>query len=410
MVHIIPLSIANRRLDTGNAVQYPQGSPIGRAMQGFGDELSAVAARYLQMKDQQEAFDAELKRRQFNGRVAQVEDEVTANASADGAGLHDAMYSAQVDPRGGKVVKPSLFDMMFDEALPNMPESQRAAFANQKDALRRIGSLRMAQRQLQRRNDYEQAQVDTALKTSAIAIGKANPDDHVTFEAARQQGLDLIDKMGVDPGIRQQMVKDWFGTAAKMRFEALIAKDPKRALEIFGVGMPGETSDSAASRVQPVGWIRVSGTSDAAAAKGDRVGKPTPDEILAQAFRDDLPSEKQAALARKAELARTAQKVELRTNIGLAEQNAPTPSHALVLIPARCLAGTASGSPMGSTRATGAFGTSAGGPMSVVRFSVCARCRTRRSMPPFAMPILGRTVRRKTGIAVRPRPLRWGWS
>ncbi|TIS93445.1 MAG: hypothetical protein E5W87_34565, partial [Mesorhizobium sp.] len=68
------------------------------------------------------------------------------------------------------------------------------------------------------------------------------PDDIVTFEAARQDGLDLIDKMGLDPGIRQQKVKDWFGTAAKARFEALIAKDPQRALEMFGVGTPAEPS------------------------------------------------------------------------------------------------------------------------------------------------------------------------
>ncbi|WP_206532019.1 HNH endonuclease, partial [Mesorhizobium sp. M7A.F.Ca.US.003.02.1.1] len=104
--------------------------------------------------------------------------------------------------------------------------------------------------------------------------------------------------MGLDPGIRQQKVKDWFGTAAKVRFEALIAKDPKRALEMFGVGMP------------------VSG-------KGDRVGRQTPDEILAQAFRDDLPQPEQAALTRQAEVAHAAQQVELRTDIGLAEQNAP---------------------------------------------------------------------------------------
>ena len=61
------------------------------------------------------------------------------------------------------------------------------------EAMREAGSLRMAQQQLQQRQAYEQAQVDTALKTSAIAISKANPDDSVTFEAARQEGLDLID-------------------------------------------------------------------------------------------------------------------------------------------------------------------------------------------------------------------------
>ncbi|RUU49267.1 hypothetical protein EOC99_36910, partial [Mesorhizobium sp. M7A.T.Ca.TU.009.01.1.1] len=104
MVHIIPLSIGQRRLDTGNAPQYPQGSPIGGAMQGLGGQFSAVAERYQQMKDQQEAFDAELARRRFNGRIAQAEDEVAANAPADGNGLHEAMYG-QVDPYNGRVVK-----------------------------------------------------------------------------------------------------------------------------------------------------------------------------------------------------------------------------------------------------------------------------------------------------------------
>ncbi|BCG79528.1 hypothetical protein [Mesorhizobium sp. 113-3-3] len=322
MVHVIPLSIAKRRLDTGNAPQYPQGSPIGGAMQGLGEHLSAVAERYQQMKDQQEAFDAELKRRQFNGQIAQAEDQVAANAPADGAGLHETMYGL-VDPRDGRVVKTGLFDTLFAAALPGMPESQRAAFAGQKETMRLTGARRMALRQLQRRKDYEQAEVDTALKTSAIAIGSANPDDHVTFEAARQQGLDLIDKMGLDPGIRQQKAKDWFGTAAKMRFEALIAKDPKRALEVFGVGTPGEPLGGDASGVSPITWVLASGNSEAAAATGDRVGKLTPDQRVAQAFRDDIPPEDRPGLAQQARAADAAQQVEMRTSIILVEQNAP---------------------------------------------------------------------------------------
>lgn len=319
----IPLQLAQRRLDTDNAVQYPQGSPVGAAMQGFGDEFSTVAERHRQMKEQQEAFDAELARRRFNGQIAQAEDEVAANAPGDGAGLHESMYG-QVDPRTGQAVKPGLFDELFDDALPNMPESQRANFARQKEALRAVGGQRMAQRQLQRRQDYEQAQVDTVLQTNAIAIGKANPDDIVTFEAARQDGLDLIDKMGLDPGIRQQKVKDWFGTAAKARFEALIAKDPQRALEMFGVGTPAKSSggDAVSDTTQAAGSF-VSDSSKMAAGKGDRVGRQTPDEMVAQAFRDDLPQEEQATLIRQAQTGRTAQQVEFRTNIGLAEQNAP---------------------------------------------------------------------------------------
>ncbi|WP_209444641.1 hypothetical protein [Mesorhizobium erdmanii] len=338
MVSIIPLSVGQRRLDTGNAPQYPQGSPIGGAMQGLGDQFSAVAERYQQIRDQQEAFDAELKRRQFIGQIAQAEDEVAANAPPDGAGLHETMYG-EVDPRNGRVVKTGLFDTLFDAALPGMPESQRANFAGQKEAMRAVGARRLAQRQLERRRDYEQTEGDTALKTSAIAIGKADPDDHASFDAARQEGLDLIDKMGVDPGIRQQKVKDWFGTAAKARFEALIAKDPKRALEMFGVGAPGESSESDASGIQSVSWMRASGGSEATAAKSDRVGKP--DERVAQAFADSVPAGDPIALKPatgpladlspddvrrlidRAHAANTAQLIEARTNIALASQNAP---------------------------------------------------------------------------------------
>ncbi|MBZ9979186.1 hypothetical protein [Mesorhizobium sp. BR-1-1-10] len=336
MVHIIPLSVGQRRLDTDNAPRYPQGSPVGGAMQGQDEGLSALAEHYRQMTERQEAFDAELARRRFNGQIALAEDEATANAPPDGAGLHEAMYGA-VDPRNERAVKSGLFDTLFDAAVPGMPESQRANFARQKEAMRAVGARRMAQRQLQRRDDYELAEVETALKADAIAIGNADPDDHASFEAARQQGLDLIDKMGVDPDIKQQMVKDWFGTAAKTRFEALIAKDPQRALAMSGVGMPEDPSGGDTSGSVP--WIGVSGSSDATAAKGDRIGKP--DERLEQAFADSVPARDPIVLKPatgyladlspddvrrlidRAHAANTAQLIEARTNITLASQTAP---------------------------------------------------------------------------------------
>lgn len=229
------------------------------------------------------------------------------------------------------MVKTGLFDKLFAAALPGMPQSQRAAFARQEEALRLTGGRRMAARQLQRRKDYEQAEVDTALKTSAIAIGNANPDDPVTFEAARQQGLDLIDKMGVDPAIRQQMVKDWYSTAAKARFEALIARDPQRALEIFGV-RTAAGSDAIGDAAQ----------TDGSSGKSNRVGKQMPDEYVAGAFEAsaasvpdptaikpvtddlaDLSLREVQRLISQAHAANAAQLIEARTNIALASQNAP---------------------------------------------------------------------------------------
>ncbi|TPN70640.1 hypothetical protein, partial [Mesorhizobium sp. B1-1-5] len=214
----IPLQLAQRRLEAGNGVSYPERSPAGRAMQDLGDELSAVAERYRQMKERQEAFDAELARRRFADRIAQAEDDVAANAPADGSGLHDAMYG-EVDPRSGQVVKPGLFDRLFDEALPEIPESRRADFARQKEPMRAAGSPRMAQRQQEQRDEYELAEwakVDT-MSTSSIA--KGDPNDIGAFEAIRQNGSDLIAKIG-NPVIRQAAEVAWSSNTAKALVQA----------------------------------------------------------------------------------------------------------------------------------------------------------------------------------------------
>ncbi|MBA1143187.1 lytic transglycosylase domain-containing protein [Mesorhizobium neociceri] len=228
----IPLQLAQRRLDTGNVVSYPEGSPVGRAMQGFGDELSALAEHYRQMKERQEAFDADLARRRFDGQIAQAEDQVTANASADGSGLHDAMYG-QVDPHTGKVVKPGLFDTLFGNALPNMPESKRANFAKQKEALRAAGSLRMARRQQAKRDDYEMAEWTKVDNMSTSAIAQSDPNDTANFEAIRQSGFDLIAKIG-NPLARQAAEAAWRTNTAKALVQAIIAQNPKRAAEMLG--------------------------------------------------------------------------------------------------------------------------------------------------------------------------------
>ncbi|QKC96059.1 cell wall hydrolase [Mesorhizobium sp. NZP2298] len=291
MVHVIPLSIAGRRLDTGNAPQYPQGSPIGGAMQGLGDHLAAVAERYQQMKDQQDAFDAEIARRRFNGQIAQAEDEVTANAPADGAGLHEAMYG-QVNPYDGRVAKTGLFDKLFAAALPGMPESQRAAFASQKEAMRRTGSLRMAARQIQRRKDYEKDQLSRVHAAELNNIVRSDPNDYAAFDAARRRGLDLITKMGLDPQSKAQAEAAWFDRSAKTRFETLIARNPRAALNLLGLkNGAGSGSDLPPEAVDEVttGSVAQADSFGASNGKEDRIRKVDPSERVGQAFQDNLP-------------------------------------------------------------------------------------------------------------------------
>ncbi|TPK83466.1 hypothetical protein FJ934_09680 [Mesorhizobium sp. B2-4-12] len=206
MVHIIPLSVGQRRRDTGDATAYADAAPAGGTPPPLDGYWQAVAEHYERRQAQQQAFDTEIAARRLDGEIAKTEADAVANAPADGAGLHDAVYG-QVNPHTGQVVKTGQFDTLFDTFVKQAPPDVGAGLASRKEALRDAGSTRMAMQQLQRRKDYEQAEVDTALKTSAIVIGNADPDDLVTFEAARQQGLDLIDKMGVDPAIRQQKAK-----------------------------------------------------------------------------------------------------------------------------------------------------------------------------------------------------------
>ncbi len=238
----IPLQLAQRRLDTGSVVSYPNSSPVGAAMQGFGDELSAVAERFRQQKQQQDAFDAEVIGRELNGQIAQAEKEAIQNAPADGRGLHDAMYG-QVDPRNG-VVKPGLFDKIFDSTVPKMPESERANFIRQKEALRLAGSARMAEQQYARRQDYEQAEWSKAQAAELNAIAQSNPDDTATFEAIRQSGFDFIAKMG-NPVARQAAETAWRSNTAKALAQAMIAKDPGRAVELLGAEPAAKATDGA---------------------------------------------------------------------------------------------------------------------------------------------------------------------
>ncbi|UCI06282.1 hypothetical protein [Mesorhizobium sp. B1-1-8] len=135
MVHIIPLSVGQRRLDPGNAAQYPDASPVGGAVQQLGDHWQAVAERYEQRMAQQQAFDTEIAARRLGAEIASAEADTVANAPADGAGLHHAMYG-EVDPHTGRVVLKGRFDTLFDNFLKQAPPELRPGLAGRKEALR----------------------------------------------------------------------------------------------------------------------------------------------------------------------------------------------------------------------------------------------------------------------------------
>ncbi|TGP49697.1 hypothetical protein EN873_27505 [bacterium M00.F.Ca.ET.230.01.1.1] len=180
----------------------------------------------------QQAFDTEIAARRLDGEIASAEADVAANAPADGEGLHHAMHG-EVDRHTGRVLLKGRFDTLFDNFLKQAPPELRAGLASRKPALREAGPVRMAMQQLQRRAQYEQDQLAAAQAEELDTIAKSDPDDHPAFDAARHAGLDLIAKMNLDPERRLQAEAAWRDRAATTRIEALIARDPRGALELL---------------------------------------------------------------------------------------------------------------------------------------------------------------------------------
>ncbi|MDX8468921.1 hypothetical protein RFM26_24740 [Mesorhizobium sp. VK23B] len=317
MVHIIPLSVGLRRLDTGNAVQYPDSSPVGAAVQQLGDEWQAVAERYEQRKAQQLAFDTEISARRLNDEIAKAEAAAIANAPADGVGFHDMMYGV-VDPRTGRLVQPGLYDKAYDNFVRQAPAEQRPALMARKEAVRASGSRRAAIWEHQARKRYEQDRLVEVQSEGLTAIAKSDPNDAAAFDAVRQTGLDLLAKMDLDPEIRPQAEAAWRASTAKARMEALIAQDPRRAAEMLSAAPA--TSDGMGETVRSqLGASQ----GERAAAKGDWRRNEAPDEAIAQAFGNDVPKEEQQVIRRQAETAKLAQEIKIRAAIGRAEAEAP---------------------------------------------------------------------------------------
>ncbi|WP_181176335.1 hypothetical protein [Mesorhizobium sp. B2-3-5] len=330
MVHIIPLSVRQRRRDTGNATAYADAPPAGGASPPLDSYWQAVAQHYERRQAQQQAFDTEIAARRLNGEIARTEAEAVANAPSDGAGLHDAVYG-QVNPHTGQVVKTGQFDTLFDSFVKQTPPEVGAGLAGRKEALRDAGSTRMAMQQLQRRKQYEQDQWFKVEVAELNTIAQSDPNDTVAFDATRQTGLDLLAKMNLDPQIRLQAEAAWRASTAKARMQALIVQDPRRAAEMLSAIPVASDGMGETVRMQ-LGTAR---QGEQAAAKGQKA----PDETVAQAFGEATSPDGEtampldaltylkpgdiAALKDQANNATAAQLIGAKARVMLAEQNAP---------------------------------------------------------------------------------------
>lgn len=242
----IPLQVASQRLDTGPTVSYPQGGgPIAAAVENAGARLSQLADHFRAKKEREDAFDTDVIKAEMQGRIALLEDETVANASADGSNIHDSVYGS-LDPVSQRALKPGGFDQLFDEFAARVPESQRAQFSALKESIRLNGSQRLGRAQLNRRREYEGVQLTKAQDTFINSIIQTDPDDKGAFDSFLKQGSDFITKSGMDALDKEKALYNWQANAAKALAQAMIQKDPTQVRALLG--LPG-ASKSVVDRI-----------------------------------------------------------------------------------------------------------------------------------------------------------------
>jgi soluble lytic murein transglycosylase-like protein len=263
----IPTQIAERRLDTGNVIQYPSGSPLGGAIESFGDELSQAAATLRAKDERKDAFTGDIVENEFLQNMRGMEDEAERNAPADGSGLHDGVYG-QMRPEGG-VVQPGSFDKLFDGYLERMPASQREQFSAKREAYRMQGSNRLAESQYKREQAWYEVEIQKAEDGLINSIGLTAPDDQ-TFEQFRKEGVDRIRKSGL-PELKKQVAEaNWLAKADEALFLSRMERDPdfaSGARAALGLA-PKQAATGGGNLVAAVKVVESEGNPRAVSSKG----------------------------------------------------------------------------------------------------------------------------------------------
>lgn len=244
----IPLQLSQRRLDTGNVVQYPGGGEVGRALQNAGNELSAVADAYTRKQDEMDKFKRIAVENEFDQATANQADEFARNAPADGSGIHDGIVG-EIDPTTGKVAKPGLFDNLAQQFRDRVPESQRPYFDANLTAkrLHLSGSAAAVQdAQEQKFAVVETTKIQDGLLNSIL---QTDPNDFASYNAYKTKGREAIEASPLRPLAKQTALDAWDQMAPKALAQAITAKDPGKLRSMLGMTPAPATGAGAVSTV-----------------------------------------------------------------------------------------------------------------------------------------------------------------
>lgn len=214
----IPVQLAQRRLDTGGVVHYPQGGgPIGEAVSGFGDTLSSIAARAAERQQRKDGFADEMAARAFQARMDQRYDESLQEMPVDGTGFHDGFMSNVYQPEKEK----------FLAGLKTQEARERYALMLGEEG---PASIQWSTRAAKDERDQGYKWTADQLLGNQELMANTIDMNPAAYDAMLQQGYEDIEKAPLPPAQKEELRKGWERMARLSFLNQRLRTDPTGVL------------------------------------------------------------------------------------------------------------------------------------------------------------------------------------
>jgi GH24 family phage-related lysozyme (muramidase) len=228
----IPRLVATRSLDPGGVVSYPQGDPVGQALEQAGSKGQALVNHYQQRVDQQERFQSLISFDGFSNELVGETDKAKQTMQPGALGLHDKLLET--------------YDKRSQEWLASIPESQRPEFEARIKAKRESFSVGAARLEKDESDRFQVDGITKRLDTAKSGVLQTGPEAVAAYQKDVEE---LIDSSTLAPIAKQQAKDKVKADLAETGFMSLAKRDPEEAKRVAkGWGVDQGFSGTAVDR------------------------------------------------------------------------------------------------------------------------------------------------------------------
>jgi GH24 family phage-related lysozyme (muramidase) len=228
----IPRIVAQRSLDPGGVVSYPQGDPVGQQLEQSGKQLQSLVIHYQDRVNQQERFQSLISFDGFSNELVGETDKAKQAMQPGALGLHDKLLET--------------YDKRSQEWLSSIPESQRPEFEARIRSKRESFSVGAARLEKDESDRFQVDGITKRLDTAKSGVLQTGPEAVAAYQKDVEE---LIDSSTLTPIAKQQAKDKVKADLAETGFLSLAKRDPEEAKRVAkGWGVDHGFSGTAVDR------------------------------------------------------------------------------------------------------------------------------------------------------------------